>query len=129
MTTKHADLLPPRSPPLHAGTCSIRPLPPEQIITFDEVLSDLVEAALARTGLQQNVDMRKISAWVAIAAVPTMIAGIYGMNFADMPELSSHWGYPGRAESDGNDMRRPVHRVSPQPVALTAANVHPFTIR
>jgi magnesium transporter len=38
--------------------------------------------------------MRKISAWVAIAAVPTMIAGIYGMNFDDMPEL--HWslGYP-----------------------------------
>ena len=39
--------------------------------------------------------MRKISAWVAIAAVPTMIAGIYGMNFENMPELSWKWGYPG----------------------------------
>jgi magnesium transporter len=38
--------------------------------------------------------MRKISAWVAIAAVPTMLAGIYGMNFEHMPELSSSAGYP-----------------------------------
>ncbi|MCV7082295.1 CorA family divalent cation transporter, partial [Mycolicibacterium insubricum] len=39
-------------------------------------------------------DMRKISAWVAIAAVPTMVAGIYGMNFDVMPELHMTWGYP-----------------------------------
>jgi magnesium transporter len=38
--------------------------------------------------------MRKISAWVAIAALPTMVAGIYGMNFEHMPELRSPWGYP-----------------------------------
>ncbi len=38
--------------------------------------------------------MRKISAWVAIAAVPTAIAGIYGMNFDDMPELRWRLGYP-----------------------------------
>jgi magnesium transporter len=38
--------------------------------------------------------MRRISAWVAIAAVPTMIAGIYGMNFEHMPELERVWGYP-----------------------------------
>ena len=44
--------------------------------------------------MQQNVDMRKISAWVAIAAVPTAIAGIYGMNFDNMPELHQPWGYP-----------------------------------
>jgi magnesium transporter len=37
--------------------------------------------------------MRKISAWVAIAAVPTMLAGIYGMNFDNMPELRWHFGY------------------------------------
>lgn len=66
----------------------------EQIIAYDDMLSDLVAAALANTGLQQNADMRKISAWVAIVAVPTAIAGIYGMNFSDMPELSWHWGYP-----------------------------------
>jgi magnesium transporter len=39
--------------------------------------------------VQQNSDMRRISAWVAIAAVPTMIAGIYGMNFDYMPELTA----------------------------------------
>jgi magnesium transporter len=39
--------------------------------------------------------MRKISAWVAIAAVPTMIAGIYGMNFDNMPELHWQYGYHG----------------------------------
>jgi len=38
--------------------------------------------------------MRKISAWVAIVAVPTMLAGIYGMNFDHMPELQWRWGYP-----------------------------------
>ncbi len=38
--------------------------------------------------------MRKVSAWVAIAAVPTMIAGVYGMNFEHMPELRQTWGYP-----------------------------------
>ena len=44
--------------------------------------------------VRQNEDMRKISAWVAIAAVPTMIAGIYGMNFENMPELELDYGYP-----------------------------------
>jgi magnesium transporter len=44
--------------------------------------------------MQQNSDMRKISAWVAMAAVPAMLSGIYGMNFEYMPELHWHWGYP-----------------------------------
>jgi len=44
--------------------------------------------------VRQNEDMRKISAWVAIAAVPTMIAGVYGMNFEHMPELTWEYGYP-----------------------------------
>jgi magnesium transporter len=47
-----------------------------------------------RITLQQNEDVRKISAWVAIVAVPTMIAGIYGMNFEHMPELRWPLGYP-----------------------------------
>ena len=44
--------------------------------------------------MRQNEDMRKISAWVAIAVVPTAIAGIYGMNFEHMPELEWTLGYP-----------------------------------
>src|SRR4029079_17589510 len=46
---------------------------------FDDLLTSVMQADLAQLGVQQNNDMRKISAWVAIAAVPTMIAGIYGM--------------------------------------------------
>ncbi|WP_307828345.1 magnesium and cobalt transport protein CorA [Antrihabitans sp. YC2-6] len=67
----------------------------ERIADFDEALSSLVGAALAKVALQQNTDMRKISAWVAIAAVPTMLAGIYGMNFEHMPELTWTYGYYG----------------------------------
>ncbi|GFG75070.1 magnesium transport protein CorA [Mycobacterium botniense] len=66
----------------------------EQIASYDEMLSSLVHAALARVELQQNIDMRKISAWAGILAVPTMIAGIYGMNFDWMPILGWKWGYP-----------------------------------
>ena len=66
----------------------------ERISEYDEMLSSLVQAALAKVGMQENQDMRKISAWAAIAAVPTAIAGIYGMNFEDMPELAWRWGYP-----------------------------------
>jgi magnesium transporter len=66
----------------------------DQISSYDEMLNSLVQAALARVGMQQNTDMRKISAWAGIIAVPTMVAGIYGMNFKFMPELDAHWGYP-----------------------------------
>ena len=66
----------------------------DRIRDFDESLSALINAALAKVSVQQNTDMRKISAWAAIAAVPTMIAGIYGMNFEHMPELHWVWGYP-----------------------------------
>ena len=59
-----------------------------------ELLSNLLQANLTQVTIRQNEDMRKISAWVAIAAVPTMIAGIYGMNFEHMPELGWRVGYP-----------------------------------
>jgi magnesium transporter len=66
----------------------------DRIETRDDVLDSLWQATLDRIAVQQNEDVRKISAWVALAAVPTMLAAIYGMNFTDMPEL--HWllGYP-----------------------------------
>jgi magnesium transporter len=66
----------------------------DHIGAYDDMLNTLVQAALARVGMQQNSDMRKISAWAGIIAVPTMVAGIYGMNFKFMPELDVHWGYP-----------------------------------
>jgi len=66
----------------------------DRIEGMDSILSDALNANLAQVGVRQNEDMRKISAWVAIAAVPTMVAGIYGMNFQYMPELDERWAYP-----------------------------------
>jgi magnesium transporter len=63
----------------------------DQVVEFDGLLTTLVSANLAQVSVRQNEDMRKISAWVAIISVPTMVAGIYGMNFDHMPEL--HWLY------------------------------------
>jgi magnesium transporter len=63
----------------------------EAVASFDEVLSSILQAGLARASVADNEDMRKISGWVAIVVVPTLVAGIYGMNFDNMPEL--HWKY------------------------------------
>jgi magnesium transporter len=65
-----------------------------RILGFRELLGNALQANLTQVSVRQNEDMRKISAWVAILAVPTMIAGIYGMNFEHMPELESRFGYP-----------------------------------
>jgi magnesium transporter len=61
---------------------------------FRDLLGSALQANLTQVTVRQNADMRRISAWVAILAVPTMIAGIYGMNFEHMPELSWQYGYP-----------------------------------
>ena len=61
----------------------------DHVESYDRLLTDVLGAHLAQITVQQNTDMRRISAWVAIAAVPTMIAGIYGMNFDYMPELGA----------------------------------------
>lgn len=66
----------------------------EHVAGFDELLTTLVDATLAKITLQQNTDMRKITSWAAIIAVPTMVVGVYGMNFDYMPELRWQFGYP-----------------------------------
>ncbi|MEU1039290.1 magnesium and cobalt transport protein CorA [Streptomyces sp. NPDC005907] len=63
----------------------------EQIAAFDELLNSILQAHLAQVTVAQNEDMRKITAWAAVIAVPTMVCGVYGMNFEHMPEL--HWKY------------------------------------
>jgi magnesium transporter len=65
-----------------------------RIENFRDLLDHALQANLTQVSVRQNEDMRKISAWVAIAAVPTMVAGIYGMNFRHMPELGWSFGYP-----------------------------------
>ncbi|GAA3781798.1 magnesium and cobalt transport protein CorA [Streptomyces chiangmaiensis] len=66
----------------------------EQLAAFDELLNSILQAHLAQVSVAQNADMRRITAWAALIAVPTMVTGVYGMNFRYMPEL--HWriGYP-----------------------------------
>ncbi|MFI6208600.1 magnesium/cobalt transporter CorA [Streptomyces sp. NPDC051041] len=66
----------------------------ESVEGLDRLVSDILSAHLAQMSVRQNDDMRKISAWAAMAAIPTMIAGIYGMNFDHMPELHWVWSYP-----------------------------------
>jgi magnesium transporter len=66
----------------------------EHIESYEAILVSALNANLAQVGVQQNEDMRKISAWAGLIAVPTLIAGIYGMNFTHMPELDWYVGYP-----------------------------------
>jgi magnesium transporter len=61
---------------------------------FRTLLSSILQANLTQVQVRQNSDMRRVTAWVAILAVPTMVAGIYGMNFEHMPELKWTFGYP-----------------------------------
>ena len=63
----------------------------EQIAAFDTLLDSILQANIAQVTAAQNDGMRRVSAWVAIVAVPTMVCGIYGMNFTHMPEL--HWPF------------------------------------
>jgi magnesium transporter len=66
----------------------------ERVEGFRELLANILNVNLAQIGIDQNNQVKKISAWAAILVVPTLITGIYGMNFDYMPEL--HWllGYP-----------------------------------
>jgi magnesium transporter len=64
------------------------------VVNDNELLTGILEANLAQVTSRQNEDVRRISAIVAIVAVPTMIAGVYGMNFEFMPELRWRYGYP-----------------------------------
>lgn len=66
----------------------------ESIDNLRELLGSALEAYLLLTSIQQGNVMKKLAGWAAILAVPTAIAGIYGMNFENMPELKQPWGYP-----------------------------------
>jgi len=66
----------------------------ELVDTLRELLTTALEANLSLIAVSQNEDMKRLAGWAAIIAVPTMIAGIYGMNFRFMPELEWRWAYP-----------------------------------
>jgi magnesium transporter len=66
----------------------------DTVDTLDTLLSTAFDAHIAQISVQQNNDMRKISAAIGLVAAPTLIAGVYGMNFVHMPELDWTFGYP-----------------------------------
>jgi magnesium transporter len=65
----------------------------DRVAGFDDLLNSILQARLAQVSVDQNNDMRKIASWAAIAAVQTTIAGIYGMNFENMPGLRWEYGF------------------------------------
>ncbi len=67
----------------------------EAIVSFDDMLTNIMQASIAQVSLKDNQDMRKISAAVAILAVPTTLGAVWGMNFEHMPELRLRYGYAG----------------------------------
>jgi magnesium transporter len=66
----------------------------EKVDGLRELLGTALEANLTLTTIAQNEATKRITGWAAIFAIPTMIAGVYGMNFEFMPELQWRWGYP-----------------------------------
>jgi len=66
----------------------------ERIVGFRELLTNILGVNLTLVSVNQNDEVKKISAWAATLFAPTLVAGIYGMNFEHMPELSWLFGYP-----------------------------------
>ena len=92
----------------------------EGVDTMDGLLSTAFDAHLARISVQQNDDMRKISAGVGLVAAPTMIAAIYGMNFEEHAGARLVLGLPVRAGADGAQLRRPVGVLQEVRLAVAA---------
>jgi len=94
---EHADdvLIEPQMQPLFRDVHDHVKRVQEEIDSLREVLAFAFEASLMAGQSQQNAITRKLAAWAAILAVPTAVAGIYGMNFEHMPELKWTYGYYG----------------------------------
>jgi len=58
------------------------------------MLTTAISVNLSLITIQENETTKRLAAYAALVAVPTMIAGVYGMNFKNMPELSWDYGYP-----------------------------------
>ncbi len=93
----------------------------EQVVSYDDLLNSILQARLAQVTVDQNNDMRKIASWAAIAAMQTAIAGVYGMNFPNMPEF----GWQLRlSDHHARHVRRRPRSVSAVPtVRLALASV------
>ena len=58
-----------------------------------DLLTSALEAQLSQVSNRLNLIMKRLTSWAGILLVPTLIAGIYGMNFVHMPELRWRFGY------------------------------------
>jgi magnesium transporter len=92
---EHADSVPidPEMQPLFRDVSDHIRRVQDDIDSLREVLAFAFEASLMAGQAQQNAITRRLAAWAAILAVPTAVAGIYGMNFKNMPELDWAYGY------------------------------------
>ena len=88
------DLIPPQTRPYFRDVYDHTLRISERIDSERDLLGTVLEAHLSLVSVSQNEDTRRLAAWAAIFAVPTAIAGIYGMNFQHMPELGWTFGYP-----------------------------------
>ena len=94
LATGRVGHVPPEMTPFYRDVADHLSRVGETVDGVDHLLDNVLNAHLARLSLQQNEDMRRISAGATLFLAPTLVAGIYGMNFDHMPEL--HWalGYP-----------------------------------
>jgi magnesium transporter len=93
LVAEHGDLVPADLMSYLRDLINLQAEAAARISTFDGVIGDLLEAAMGRIAVQQNDDMRKISAWGSLIVVVTLVSGIYGMRFDNIPELHWAWGY------------------------------------
>jgi magnesium transporter len=66
----------------------------QSIDSLRDMLTTAISVNLSLITIQENETVKRLAAYAALVAVPTMIAGVYGMNFQHMPELGWAWGYP-----------------------------------
>ena len=97
-----------------------------QVQGFRELLTNVLAANLTQASVRQNEDVRKISAWAAIIAVPTLISGIYGMNFEHMPELRWTVRLPARTLRDGARVLAALPAVPPRRLACSYGLTKPM---
>ena len=93
----------------------------DRVAGFDDLLNSILQARLAQVSVDQNNDMRKIASWAAIAAVQTTIAGIYGMNFDNMPGAALDVRIPLGDHRDGSLRGDPVPPAEKRGLAIGTA--------
>ena len=92
----------------------------QQLDGLRDMVITAMQVNLSMISLAETEVTKRLAAYAALVAVPTMIAGIYGMNFKNMPELDWEWGYPALDRRDGRDRRLPVGQVQAHRLAMSA---------